>query len=162
MTPLLVRGVALAAIYLLVLTSVAPGDLLIGGALGLAVAYLLRPRTARGATRHAGDPARDRLAAAAGTLTDTAVEMVRGSWRVVRFCLGAPASPGIVEVPRDDRSPMNVALWGVLTGEAPDEVPVEVDEDRDVLLVHLVDASDAAAVRSRHARSQERQRKVVP
>jgi multisubunit Na+/H+ antiporter MnhE subunit len=88
--------------------------------------------------------------------------MVLGSWRVVRFCLGAPASPGIVEVPQGDRSPINVALWGVLTGEAPDEVPVEADVARGVLLVHLVDADDPDAVRARHARSGERQQKVVP
>jgi multisubunit Na+/H+ antiporter MnhE subunit len=92
----------------------------------------------------------------------TAAEMARGSWRVVRFCLGAPASPGIVEIPRDDRSRLNVALWGVLTGEAPDEVPVVVDEARGVLLVHLVDAGDPEGVRARHARSREAQRRVVP
>ena len=56
-----------------------------------------------------------------------------------------------------------MALWGVLTGEAPDEVPVDVDEERDVLIVHLVDASDPAAVRERHGRTHERrQRRVVP
>ena len=61
-----------------------------------------------------------------------------------------------------DRSRHAVALWGVLTGEAPDEVPVDVDEERDVLIVHLVDASDPDAVRERHRRAYERaQRKVV-
>jgi multisubunit Na+/H+ antiporter MnhE subunit len=161
MTPIVVRGAALAAIYLLVLTSVEPGDVLVGGVLGLAVAYWLRPRQPRGSSPQAA-PAHIRIAAAVATLADTAVEMVRGSWRVVRFCLGAPANPGLVEIPRDDRSRVNVALWGVLTGEAPDEVPVEVDEARGVLIVHLVDADDPAAVRARHARSRERQRKVVP
>jgi multisubunit Na+/H+ antiporter MnhE subunit len=51
---------------------------------------------------------------------------------------------------------------GVLTGEAPDEVPVDIDEQRDVLIVHLVDASDPEAVRDRHRRAWEgAQRKVV-
>jgi multisubunit Na+/H+ antiporter MnhE subunit len=158
MTGVLLRAAALTAVYLLVLTSVEPGDVLIGAALGLAVSYWLRPRHPSG---RAGDSARLRVAAGARMLGDTAAEMIRGSWRVVRFCLGAPASPGIVEIPRDDRSRANAALWGVLTGEAPDEVPVEVDEDRGVLLVHLVDASDPDAVRARHARSSVRQRKVV-
>jgi multisubunit Na+/H+ antiporter MnhE subunit len=104
-----------------------------------------------------------RVRAAAGMLTQTAVEMARGSWRTVRFCLGAPANPGLVEVPREERSPINVALWGVLTGEAPDEVVVDVDDERDLLIVHLLDAGDPAAVRRRHARAHERwQRKVVP
>ena len=60
------------------------------------------------------------------------------------------------------RRPRKVALWGVLTGEAPDEVPVDVDEERDVVIVHLVDASDPEAVRARHRHAYERvQRKVV-
>ena len=63
----------------------------------------------------------------------------------------APAAPGFVEIPRGDRSRHGVALWGVLTGEAPDEIPVDVDERRRVLIVHLVDAGDPAAVRARHA-----------
>jgi multisubunit Na+/H+ antiporter MnhE subunit len=93
----------------------------------------------------------------------TAAEVVRGTWRTARFCLGAPAKPGFVEIPRGDRSPARVALWGVLTGEAPDEYPVDADADRNVLLVHVLDARDPDAVRARHARADERwQRTVVP
>jgi multisubunit Na+/H+ antiporter MnhE subunit len=94
-------------------------------------------------------------------LADTAVEMVRGSWRVVRFCLGARSTPGLVEIPRSGRSRMQVGLWGVLTGEAPDEVPVDVDETWDVLIVHLIDSDDPEAVRARHARSHQRGRGQV-
>ncbi len=43
MTATLVRAFGLLAIYLLVLTSVAPGDVLLGGVLALAVAAVLRP-----------------------------------------------------------------------------------------------------------------------
>jgi hypothetical protein len=51
-----------------------------------------------------------------------------------------------------------VAVWGLATGEAPDEVVVDVDEKRDVLIVHLVDASDPDGVHARHARTHERWR----
>jgi multicomponent Na+:H+ antiporter subunit E len=153
-TAILLRGAALAAVYLLVLTSAAPGDLLIGGVLGVAVAFAVRSRRSRGAAPPA--PALARVGAATIVVADTAVEMARGSWRVVRFCLGAPATPGLVEIPRGDRSRMQVGLWGVVTGEAPDEVPVDVDETRDLLTVHLVDAGDPEAVRARHARSHQR------
>jgi multicomponent Na+:H+ antiporter subunit E len=158
-TAILLRGAALAAVYLLVLTSVEPGDLLIGGVLGVAVAFAVRPRHPHGAAP--SPPALVRVGAAAAVVADTALEMVRGSWRVARFCLGARATPGLVEIPRSGRSRMQVGLWGVLTGEAPDEVPVDVDETRDVLIVHLVDSDDPEAVRARHARSHERGRGQV-
>ena len=159
MTWVLVRAAALAGTYLLFLTSLAPGDVLVGALLGLAVALALRPRAALRRGEATARP--DRLAAALVTLLDTAAEMVRGSWRTVLFCLGRPSAPGFVEIPRGDRSPMGVALWGVLTGEAPDEVPVDVEED--VLVVHLVDAADPDAVRERHRRAHERRlRKVAP
>jgi multisubunit Na+/H+ antiporter MnhE subunit len=88
--------------------------------------------------------------------------MAIGSWRTARFCLRGTGQPGFVEIPRGERSRHQVALWGVLTGEAPDEVPVDVDEERDVLIVHLVDASDPDAVRDRHRRAWENaQRRVV-
>lgn len=152
MTAILLRAAGLAAVYLLVLTSVAPGDIAMGFALGLLVAYALRPRG-----RTAGPPLGPR--AALGAIAETAAEMVIGSWRVVRFCLGAKAAPGFVEIPRGDRTAVEVALWGVLTGEAPDEVVVDVDEARGVLIVHLVDAADPDAVRERHRRAHERLRR---
>jgi multisubunit Na+/H+ antiporter MnhE subunit len=130
---MLLRAAGFTAVYLLVLTSVELGDIVVGAALGLALAV------------------------------ETAKEIVIGSWRVVRFCLGAPASPGFVEIPRAGRSRASVALWGVLTGEAPDELPVDVDDERDVLIVHLVNAEDPDSVRARHRRAYQRwQRKVVP
>jgi multisubunit Na+/H+ antiporter MnhE subunit len=151
------RACALTAVYLLVLTSVAPGDVLVGGAIGLALAVALRPR------RPARRPAESLAVAVASAdaLLRTAGEMVVGSWRVVRFCLGGPSAPGFVEVPRGDRTPHELAMWGLLTGEAPDEVVVDVDRARDMMTVHLVDASDADAVRARHRLAQERWRRRV-
>lgn len=161
MTQTLLRAGGLAAVYLLVITSLAPGDLLAAGVLGLAASLALRPRDeARGGAQP--HPAR-RLAAAAGVALHTAAEMARGSWRVARFCLDRRGEElGFVELPRAGRSRHNVALWGVLTGEAPDEYPVDVDEERDVLIVHVVDASDPDAVRARHADQMGSQRRVVP
>jgi multisubunit Na+/H+ antiporter MnhE subunit len=152
----LVRAVGLAVVYLLVLTSAAPGDVLVGLVLGLGIALALRPR--RRTRSHGRWP--ERLAAAAVVGSQTAVEMVRGSWRVARFCVGGDFRPGFVEIPREARSRRQTALWGVLTGEAPDEVPV--DAGRETLVVHLVDAGDPDGVRARHHAAHEQwQRKVV-
>lgn len=159
MKVVLLRAGALASVYLLVLTSLEPGDILVGALLGLAVSLALDPRT----PSPGGARATARVGAAALGVAVIAAEMARGSGRVVRFCLGAKADPGFVEIPRDGRSRRNLGLWGVLTGEAPDEVPVDIDDDRDVLIVHLVDAGDPDAVRARHRRAYTRwQRKVVP
>lgn len=161
MSGVLLRAAGLAGIYLLVMTSLDPGDGLIGAALGLTIAMALRPHRMDRSSSNRVAPV-EWLGAFAGMLIETAREMVVGSWRVVRFCLGGQASPGFVEIPRNGRSRQSVALWGILTGEAPDEVPVDVDEARDVLIVHLVDVSDPDAVRTRHQRAYERwQRRVV-
>jgi multisubunit Na+/H+ antiporter MnhE subunit len=152
----LLRATLLAAIYLLVLTSLKPGDVAIGLLLGLGVAVAVHPRDADDLVQS------PQPRAALGVLARTVGEMVTGSWRTVRFCLGARYAPGFAEVPRAGRSRHNVALWGVLTGEAPDEVVVDVDVERDLLIVHLVDASDPDAVRARHAARTGAQRKVVP
>jgi multisubunit Na+/H+ antiporter MnhE subunit len=150
------RAAGLAAIYLLVLTSVEPFDLLLGLALGVSIAVAVR--------RPAAFAREGRLSAGpvglAGAFLGTGRDMVVGSWRVVRFCLGGDAAaPGFVEVPRGERTRGDLALWGLLTGEAPDEVPVEIDEERGMLLVHLVDASDPDAVRERHRAAYERMRR---
>ncbi len=150
MTRDLAAVAGLTAIYLSVLTSVRPGDIAIGVVLAVAVVIAVGRRPARGGAERSHPGAVVRAFAA------TAVEMVRGTWRTVRFCLGAATVPGFVEIPREDRTRGEVALWGVLTGEAPDEIPVDVDDERDVLIVHLIDAGDPDAVRARHAEAHAR------
>lgn len=151
------RVAGLTAIYLLVLTSVAPGDILIGALLASVLVM------GSGAARPAPTGGWSSWAAhLVGTLASTGREIVVGSVRVARFCLGGAASPGFVEIPRDDRSDEAVALWGLLTGEAPDEYPVTTDDARGVLLVHVLDARDPDDIRARHARTRARwQRHVV-
>ena len=159
MSRVITQALLLMGIYLLVLTSVKPGDALIGFVLGVVLAIALRPRLAG---RSPATPGLAGLVALGPVVLGTAIEMARGSWRTARFCLGRGGRPGFVEIPRAGRSRHAVALWGVLTGEAPDEVPVDVDEERDVLIVHLVDAGDADAVRDRHRRAYAcAERKVV-
>ena len=159
MRRVILEAIGFMGVYLLVMTSARPGDAAAGLLLGLVLAVALRPRLSR---RQPATPTLTGLLALGPVLARTAIEMARGSWQTVRFCLRGSGTPGFVEIPRSGRSRHAVALWGVLTGEAPDEVPVDIDEERDVLIVHLVDASDPDAVRERHRRAYERaQRKVV-
>jgi len=159
MRRMITEAIGFMGVYLLVMTSARPGDAAAGLLLGLVLAVALRPRLPG---RPAATPTAAGLLALGPVLARTAVDMARGSWRTVRFCLRGGGSPGFVEIPRAGRSRHAVALWGVLTGEAPDELPVDIDEERDVLIVHLIDASDPDAVRERHQRAYEgAQSKVV-
>ncbi len=148
---LVLRVGSLTAIYLFVLTSVSPGDILVGGSLALALVVA----TGFGTSRR-GPGGWGRWAVAVARMVGaTAWEMTLGTVRVIRFCLTDAGHPGFVEIPRGDRSRHAVALWGVLTGEAPDEYPVTVDDRRHMLIVHVIDNSDPDAVRARHAAAQE-------
>jgi multicomponent Na+:H+ antiporter subunit E len=152
MTESLLRVAGLAAIYVLVLTSLAPGDVVVGVLLASGLVL---------ASGHSGHGRRPShwgrwLVALGQTIVITGYEIARGSVRVVRFCLTGAGKPGFVEIPRGDRSRHAVALWGVLTGEAPDEYPVAVDDARHVLVVHLIDARDPEAVLARHRDAHER------
>ncbi|HEX6021211.1 MAG TPA: Na+/H+ antiporter subunit E [Solirubrobacter sp.] len=147
------QALGLMGVYLLVMTSAKPGDVIAGFALGVVLALSLQPRLPGSRT---ATPSLARLAAFGPVAAMTAVEMVIGSWRTARFCLTGHGEPGFVEIPRGKRSRHGVALWGVLTGEAPDEIPVDIDRERGVLVVHLIDAGDPEAVRERHRRAYER------
>lgn len=147
----LLRVAGLAVIYLLVVTSVAPADVLIGA---LIATGLILASGATGPRRDAREWTRW-LRAVGTMIVRTGMEIVIGTVRVVRFCLTGRGSPGFVEIPRGERSRHAVALWGVLTGEAPDEYPVAVDDARHVLVVHVIDARDPAAIVDRHRRAHE-------
>ena len=153
---------ALTIVYLLVLTSVHPGDVLVGAVLLGAIAAAStvarpNPRTAA--------PLMRRLTAAPALALGTLAEMVRGNWHVAQYVLGGRRleSPGVVAIPRGERSSSGVAAWGYLTAISPDEIVVDADDERGVLLVHLLDARDAPAIRARHERTYaRRQRRVFP
>jgi multisubunit Na+/H+ antiporter MnhE subunit len=157
MIGLALRIAGLAAIYLLVLTSVAPGDIVVGAVLAAALVVTSGAHTPR---RSAGGWGRWAIAFARMTVV-TAWDITVGAARVARFCIAGGASPGFVEIPRGDRARRGVALWGILTGEAPDEYPVAVDDARHVLVVHIIDDRDPHAIRARHADRRMRHEREV-
>ena len=162
MTRFLLSTLALTSVYLLVLTSVHPGDVLVGAVLSAAIAAV--PRFARPAPG-SGPPLLRRLAAAPAFALGILAEMVRGNWHVALYVLGLRPlrSPGLVAIPRGERSASGVAVWGYVTAISPDEIVVEADDQRGILIVHLLDARDVPAIRERHRRTYERrQRPVFP
>ncbi len=156
------RVIVLVAVYLLVLTSVGPGDVLVGTLLALAIVATTRSVRRPDPTPAAITPAR-RLAGVPALLGGTVVDMARASWQVALCCLrGRLPAPGLVTVPIGPRA-SSAAAWGIRVGLSPDTIVVEADEQRGELLLHVLDARDPDAVRREQLDIYERrQRRVFP
>jgi len=166
----LIAVVVLLAVWLLTLGSLAWGDVAIGLALAVALELGWRRRVLRGGV--VGDPttpsavplwrallALPRLAFA------VLVEITRGTWEVARYSLGLrePVDEGIVEIELEGISEEGAAAWAFISTISPGELVLDVDEERGVLVLHVLDASDPDAIRARHHEFYERhQRKVLP
>lgn len=154
----------LALVYALALGSFATPDLLFGVGLSAALVFASR-RFVFGEGPNRGTSLIRRVAAFAPFSLAVFREIVVGTWEVtlVTLHLRALERPGIVEVPIGERSPAGVAVWAVVMGLPPGSFFVDVDRERGVVLVHLIDAGDPEAFRRQQEDFYERyQRKVFP
>lgn len=166
MTAALARVATLTAVYLLALTSLKPGDIVVGLVLASLIVGLggaIGGRDAR-PDRPPGTSALRRLAGLPALIFFTAVDMCRGSWQVAQYCLGLrPMAPGLVTIPIEPNIPSSATAWAIRVGLAPDSVVVDVDDKTGELLLHVLDARDPDAVRRAQAASYRRaQRSVFP
>jgi multisubunit Na+/H+ antiporter MnhE subunit len=71
-------------------------------------------------------------------------QILLGTWEVtlVTLHLRPLNEPGIVAVPIGERTPAGVAAWAVVTGLPPGSFFVDVDRERGVALIHVIDASE--------------------
>ena len=171
MTDLLLRVAALTGVYLLALTSVAPGDILVGLLLSAGIVAALRRIRPIGevSVRPTRASLVSRLGGVPALLAGTLVDLAHGTWQTARCCLaGRLPAPGLVTVPLTGNpaaavSPASASAWAVRVGLAPDSLVVEVDERAGQILLHVLDARDPDAVRSAQWDSyQRRQRRVFP
>jgi multisubunit Na+/H+ antiporter MnhE subunit len=163
--------VVLLAIWLLTLSSLAWGDLLVGLVLAIVLELGWRRRVARGGTIGTADGEQQRpplhraLLALPALVFATLVEITRGTWEVTQYSLGLREveHDGIVEIELEGISEEGVAAWAFISTISPGELVLDVDEERGVLVIHALDASDPEAIRARHHEFYERyQRKVIP
>jgi multisubunit Na+/H+ antiporter MnhE subunit len=158
-------GVALlAAVYLLVLASAHPLDLAFGLVLAAAITVGLRGRL-RPPPGHAIPPLPLRIAAFPLLVGAVLVEIARGTWDVaLRVLHLRPLEcPGVVLVPIGERSPLGVAVTGLLVGLSPGSLLLDVNEERKAMLFHVIDARDPDAVRAHIDHLYQRyQRRVFP
>lgn len=151
----------LTAVYAAVLASTDPLDLLTGAVLAglVLLAAGARPRGGPGTASLVR-----RALALPGFALSVLVDAARGTWDVALVVLGLRplGTAGVVEVPIGERSPAGVVAFAIANTLTPGEVVVDVDQERGVILLHVLDAEDPDAVRRRHERGYERQRRVIP
>ena len=164
MTRYVAAVVVLTLVYALALASFQPLDLLFGALLSAALLFVSR-RFVFGE-----DPGRrSALFRRAAVFVPFAFavfrEILKGTWDVTLVTLHARPlnEPGIVAVPIGDRTPTGVAVWAVVTGLPPGTFFVDVDRERGVVLIHVLDSRDPDAFREEQEDFYRRyQSKVFP
>lgn len=157
----------LTIVYCLVLASTDPWDLLIGAILGSIVLLVFH-----GAVPAIQGKPDDELPSVPSRIVHffpfagiTVWEILIGSVRVAAVVMGLRKldHPGIVAVPVGDRSKFGVVVTGITTSLAPGSILLDVDWDRRLMLVHVIDASDPDKIRAdMQALYDTYQRKVFP
>ncbi len=154
----------LTLVYALALASFHPADLATGALVAGAVLFACRRLVFAGGGRREGSRAA-RIVRFPRFAVAVVREILVGTWQVALVVTGLrPLSrPGIVAVPIGERSDTGIAVSALAMNLSPGEVLVDVDHDRGVMLVHVLDASDPDLVRSRYDTFYRRhQRGVFP
>lgn len=134
-----------------------PGDALFGlltAGAALAVSRRAVPRRGDGPDGPTGRGADGEAPGAAVLLrlaAETALGVVRDSWRIARAAArpGPPPPMRFLEVPLGGRSESLVGVLGLAETIPPGSYLVEVDRDRGVAVFHLFDRADAPDVQRR-------------
>lgn len=164
MTRAALSVVSLTAIYALMLASVDPVDLAMGAGISIALVIGLRGFLYPDGLEPVPGIGR-RLIGSARLAVTVARDVTVGTWQVAAVVLGLRPlrSPGIVELPVDDRSDLAAVVASLGATLSPGEFVVDFDWERRVVLMHLLDASDPEGARERWREGYERyQRQVIP
>jgi len=154
----------LTGLYALALASFAPWDLLFGAVLATVLVFTSR-RFVFGDRPDEEVSLLRRVVAFVPFAAVVFWQVLEGTWEValITLHLRPLERPGIVEVPIGERTPAGVVAWSVIVGLAPGSFFVDVDRERRVVLIHLIDASDLAAFRRQQEDFYNRyQKKVFP
>jgi multicomponent Na+:H+ antiporter subunit E len=171
MSARVVAVILLLGVYLLTLASFDPADIAVGVVIAVLLELGWRRRIARGGSigTEASDeqrpPLLQSLLGLPALVFAVVVEITRGTWQVAQYSLGLrdPDKHGFIELELEGISEEGVAAWAFMTTISPGEIVADIDEQRGVLIVHTLDASDPEASRRRHHEFYERyQRKVIP
>ena len=164
MTRYVAAVAGLTLIYALALASFHPLDLLFGAGLS-AVLVVTSRRFVFGEGSGGGASFARRAIAFVPFSLAVFREVLVGTWEValVTLHLRPLERPGIVEVPIGEKTPTGRVVWAVIVGLTPGSFFVNVDGERGVVLIHIIDASDPEAFRRHQEEFYRRyQRGVFP
>lgn len=164
MTRVAMTLVLVAATYALMLASADPVDLATGLAVAGVVCFVFRGFLF-GTAPPEGPGMVTRALAAPGFAAAVIRDITVGTWEVALIVLHLRPlrSPGIVAIPFAGRTDVGVKVSAFVATLSPGEFLVDIDRERRVMLLHVIDASDPDAVRREHQRFYDRfQRKVFP
>lgn len=161
---------ALTLVYALALGSFHPWDLLFGAGLSAALLFASRRFVfgdggAAPRPENRGPTLLGRAAAFVRFSLVVLRQILVGTWEVALVTLHVRplVRPGIVAVPIEDRTPTGLAVWAVVTGLPPGSFFVDVDRERGIALIHILDARDPDAFREEQEDFYRRyQSKVFP
>ena len=131
----------LLVLWLLLVNSTSPGQIVLGGSFAVLISWWVEPfwphhrRTCRAV----------RLVGFAGLVL---ADIVRANFRVAALILGAPERlrPAFVEVPLDLTDELAIATLASIISLAPGTVSARVSADRRKILVHGLDVADGPAL----------------
>jgi multicomponent Na+:H+ antiporter subunit E len=154
----------LAGVYVLTLSSLDSLDLAAGVVLGAGVLLVFRRLlfSDEGAPLGAAELA-GRLVRFPMFALVVIWEITIGTWRVTQAVTGLRPvrQPGIVAVPIGERTRSGLATTALAITLSPGELLVDIDEQRQLMLIHVLDADDPDAIRARYERFYERWQKGV-
>lgn len=136
-----VLSLLLAAAWLLLQQSLAPGNLITAAVLGLVVPRLLRGFLGEG-VRPRSWPTALRL------LVVVLHDIVIANLTVARIVLtpGSNPRPAWLQVPLDVQHPSAITLFATIITTTPGTVSCVVDEQRHLIVVHALDCADPVAM----------------
>ena len=160
----LLAALACGGLYVALLGSTDPVDLVVGTVIA-AVVLLATWRTIFDPDPPELPPLWRRAVAFFPWLLAIAREVLRGVLQVARASVQRRDLPpaGVIAVPIGERTIPGVGVSALTATLSPGEVLLDVDLERGVMYLHVLDASDPDAIRAAHADLYERhQRKVLP
>ena len=152
----------LTGVYAMVLASFHPWDLFFGATVSGALVYAFRSFVFGGQPNPLTGLA-GRAAAFLPFVVAIIWDVLKGTWEVALITLHIKplVEPGVVKLPVGERTPTGIAVLGLVTTLSPGAFLIEANDE--VMLIHVIDASDPDAFREDREDFYRRyQRKVFP